>query len=385
MADGAKYRGDYTALTQDILHDSFVDLTQKQFPLISLIIAKDPADARVGKRSFATKPLSGGRLSKIPGFLAGKGLFATDRNKIANSETFMPMVQTGLPTDQGKTMDVTSTTPEKADWDTDTPMSRFARPYFKWFDRMWPISIPRWETLLAANGGALGAAAALVDITAKEARDTTRVAIEYYNTMLWTAASAPTNQNARKYDSLFSIANICGEANVYGGVDRTVHTWWQGNTDATAQPKSLKALIRDYKFTGAKVAQYGFENDDVFVFCNPDLFTVFEDEAKANGAMLTMANDPMYATAGFKFDIIRYQPGVYVVNDFSVPANNVAFLRPDTFFLANHPADNWRVEPFRYGGQIAGGRDAMESSLRVNMMMGNVCPALNALYTNVTA
>jgi hypothetical protein len=384
MADGVKYRGDYTAFTQDVLHNEMVDLTQGQFPLVSLIIAKDPADARVGKRSFATKPLSGGRLSKVPGFLAGKRLANIDRQKIANSETFMPLVQTGLPTDQGKTMGVADTTPEKVDWDTDTPLSRGARPYFKWYDRMWPISIPRHEVLLAANGGSAQAAAALVDITSKEARDTVRTAIQFYNTQLWTAASAPSNQDARKYDSLFSIHNICGEANLYGGTDRTLHTWWQGNTDATAQPKSLKALILDYKFTGAQVANYGFENDDVFVFCNPDLYTVFEDEAKANGAM-AMGGEQMYATAGFKFDIIKYQPGVYVVNDFTCPANTVAFLRPDTMFVAFHPADNWKVAPFKYAGEQAGGRDAMESSLRVNMMMGCLCPKLNAIYTNVTA
>jgi hypothetical protein len=387
MANSAPVRSDYTALTQDVLHESMVDFTQQQFPLAALIIAKDPQDAKVGKQSFGTKALAGGRLSRVPGFLAGKRLMPMDRAKIQNAETFMPLIQTGLPTDNGKTMDVASTTPEKTDWDTDTPMSRFQRPYTRWFDKMWPISIPRWETLLAKGGGAGNAAAALVDISAKEARDTARVAISYYNSMLWNPASAPSNQEARKHDSLYSIHNICGEANRFMGIDRSLaaNAYFRGNTDATAKPKSLKALLDDYRFTGAAVSQYGMEQDDVFAFCNPSLFTTFRDEAKSNGAMQITSASQDYAKAGFKFDIVQYEPGLWLVNDFTCPANTVAFLRPDTFYVAFHQADNWRVAPFKYAGEIAGGNDAMESYLRVNMMMGCVAPCLNAIYTNVTA
>lgn len=385
MANGAKVRTGLATLMQDHLSSKVVNLMSNAMPLVYFLLAKD--GQKSGQAGFygLGRYASGYLISGVP---VGK----VRREEILNSDTYMPIVQTYLPVaGDGKVLGMYDTMPTRTSWDTKSPGTYFTRPYFKWIERVDPIMVPKKELRRTKNaaGNEKLASAAVGDLFKVETEAVLTTHLQWWNSKLWDPTNTgPSNTDAAVWDSPNSIASALKADNVYGGVDRSIsgNSWYRGNYVTAHRAASLEDLVNEANFT-FKCAAKGFGIELLIV--GADLMPVFMAEARAKGGQIMYDGLPNMGEVGFKRPIVRFN-NTYVVYDPQCPCkangddkNAVAGLNLATWTLALSRNANFTIdEPFDLS-KTDGGKDAIKSQIRTELMLACEAPSLNAWWEDV--
>jgi hypothetical protein len=308
---------------------------------------------------------------------------------------YYPLVQTSNPT-QGdeKSMTDYDNDPVASNWETESPLSRFTQPAFKFVRRKAPYKVPHSEvrTAKATAGNAEGQAAkAIQSVYDAEIKSRMAVHCQSWNEMLWgTHASfplgRPTTETDNTWDCLFSIAEAIDDNNVYGGVDRALaaNSWWRGNK-ITAATSAVFADIIDYCNYDLGMAAKGMGVDLIIV--GAALFKIAKAEAKAEGYQMFSEGIPEWPEFGFKREVIRIFSGgrkVYVIYDPECPASHLAALNLNTWTLAVHPDSNFKISTPSDQTKNEGGDEADTGTIATEIMLCCEVPQMNAYFTNVS-
>ncbi len=261
------------------------------------------------------------------------------------------------------------------------------RPFFKWVEHIDPILV--WKKSLrrtrrAAGGDTPGANEAVGDLYRAEVESVLSTHLQWWNEEFWGTnghAGAPSNVDADVWDGMYSLQNANGLTNVYGGLDRNVNNYpvWKGNLDSTARPAVLQDIINNANYSkGLAKKGQGAE----LVICSMTNFPIFAAEAQAKGGRIEYGGLPDMAEFGFKRPIIRFNNS-YCIFDPECPTNHVSVMNLATWTVALSPDANFTVdEPFDLS-KTDGGKDAIKSQIRTEMMLACEAPSLNVYYTAV--
>jgi hypothetical protein len=388
MADSAKIRSGLAGLMQDHLSDKAVSLLVNTMPLIYFLINRD------GNKATNLKGTGNG----APGFY-GLGRFATGslfsgvpvsktrREQILNSDKYMPIVNTILPpASDGKVATMTDTMPTRANATTNTTSSRFVRPFFKWVERIDPILVWKKEIRRTKKAAAneKAASVAVGDLFKSEAEQVMTTHLQWWNEQFWGtngAAGAPSNVDADVWDANYSLRNANKADNVYGGVDRSIagNAWWRGNYDNVARPPVFEDLINDACFVKG-IAKKGQGAE--LALCSVLDFPVFWAEVKAKGGQIYYDGLPDMGEVGFKRPVFRFN-NTFCTFDPECPQGDLAVLNLSTWTVAVSPDANFTVDDAFDLSKTDGGKDAIKSQIRTEMIVANEAPGLNVYYDNI--
>lgn len=374
-------------MMQDHLSDRVVSLLVNIMPLVYFLINKDGnKETRLGKPGSGSGFLNVGRFG-VGAFFAGLPISSPKREKVLNSDKYMPDINWQLPPQSdGKVATMADTMPQRAAWTTSTTASRFKRPFFKWVERIDAIMVPKKDIRRTrrAAGGEENANAAVGDLYKTEVESVLSTHLQWWNEEFWGTnghVGAPSDVDADVWDGLYKLENCAHTTNVYGGLDRTVanNAFWKGNRDTTARPAVLQDIINDANFVkGLAKKGQGAE----LLICSMQNFPIFAAEAAAKGGRIEYSGLPDMAEIGFKRPIIRLGNS-YCIFDPECPAQHVAVLNLTTWTVCINPDANFTVdEPFDLS-KTDGGKDAIKSQIRTEMIVANEAPSLNAYYTAV--
>jgi hypothetical protein len=382
MANSASVRTNLQTLMQDHLSSKVVSLLVNIMPWMYFLLGRE--GNKTGFYSIG-RPKSGT-------IVAGTQMTKARREEIANSGQYMPIIQTTLPSQSdGKVMGMTDTMPTRSNWTTNNPGNYFTRPFFKWVERCDPILVPKKQIRRTKNaaGNEQKASAAVGDLFRAETESVLSTHLQWWNQQFWDPTNTgPSNVNADVWDNVYSIASMCDTANNYGGVDRSlsVNSWYQGNRPTSHRPAVLEDLVNEFLYTFKSAAKgVGCQ----LMICGFDLFPIFKAEAKAKGGVITYNDLPEIGEFGFKREVVRFN-NTYVVMDPQCPSktrgdskNVVAGINLDTMTVAINAEANFTVDEPSDLSKTDGGKDAIKSQIRTEMIVGCEAPSLNSWWEDV--
>lgn len=384
MANSASIRTGLTALMQDHLSNRVVSLLVNTMPFMYFLLGREGnKDGAIG----IGRPKTGAILS-------GVSVSRPKKEAILNSDKYMPIIQTTLPAQSdGKVLTQYDTMPTRANWSTLTTTGMFTRPFFKWVERVDPLFVSKKDIRRTkqAAAGEQKASAAVGDLFRAESESVLSQHLIWWNTQFWAPyTTAPSNVDAGVWDSPYSIAAALKNDNVYAGVDRSfgANAYWKGNYHSTHAAPVLEDLVNTANYTD-KCQAVGMGID--LLICGLDLFPQFKSEAKAKGGTVFYDGKvPSIGEFGFKREIIKFN-NTYVVMDPACPSKNgtgaatnaVAGFNLDTWTVAINPNANFEIdEPFDLT-KTEGGKDAIKSQLRTELIVACEAPAVNVFWTDV--
>jgi hypothetical protein len=397
VADSTYIRSSLQSLMQDFLSDRLVSTLVNTMPLMYFLLGKD--GNKDGVYGLGV-PKTGAVFSGVPMSKARK-------QEILGTDTFMPIVQTSLPNESdGKVLTNYDTMPVRANAATagNTAGTRYTRPFFRWTERADPILVWNKEirrTRRQNGGGGPRASAAVGDLFTSEERNVLTTHLQWWNKRLWYRNEAgevaginggfPTNVDDKTWDNPYSIRQACLNNNVYGGVDRSLaaNSWWQGNV-VTAHRAAVLSEIVDEANYALGCAALG-KTIDLWVV-GSKLFPIFAAEARSKGGQIIYANGqlPGYGKYGFTRQVVQFN-NAFVLFDPLCPTagvggatkNCMAGLNLDTWMVSVSPDANFSIdEPFNLA-KTEGGKDAMKSQLRTELMIACESPKVNVWYDDV--
>ncbi len=381
MSTSATVRTGLPALMQDHLSSRLVSTLVDQMPWMLFLLGKD------GNKDGAFglgRPRSGQLYTGMPMTKARK-------EQVLGTDKYMPAIQTSLPSSSnGKVLGMYDTMPTVPNWNSDTPAGRISRPFFKWVERADPIMVPKKEIRRTQRQAGSGASAAIGDLFRFEAENVLTTQVSWWNDQFWGAYTvAPTNVDSDVWDSPYSIAAALKADNVYGGVDRatTANSYWRGNYDTTHRAADLAALIHQANYTN-RCATKG--QGISLLICGLDLFPQFIAQADAlKGQVIYDGKLPGFGEFGFTKEVIRYR-NTYVVLDARCPSvtrgdstNALVGLNLDTWTVAVSPDANFTVDEVSDLTKTEGGKDALKSQIRTELIVACEAPSVNQYWTDV--
>lgn len=379
MANSASIRTDLRTLMQDALSEDLRSTLFNHMPTLGFILS------RTGDKD-GFKGLGVPRSGEV---FSGMGLSKPKKTSIVNSDKYMPIIEVVAAAEaDGKVMGMRDTMPSHSNWTTTSIGSAFTRPFVKWVERADPIQVPKKEIRRTIRGGGSNASVAVGDLFAAETKRRLASHMKWWNTQLWSTTAYPSNEDAEVWDNIHGLSSAIDTDNSYCGVDRTIsaNSYWRGNRVTTATAAVLEDIVNYSQYT-LGIADKGVGIQLVVV--GNTLFPIFKAEAKAKGGTVFYKDIPDIGEFGFKREVVKFN-NTYVLCDPACPSvqkgdtyNVVCVLNPDTWTVAVSPQANFSVdEPFDLS-KTDGGKDAMKSNLRTELMLICEVPSLNVYYENV--
>jgi hypothetical protein len=384
MADSAKVRTGLPALIQDHLSPKLVNNVSNVMPLVYALLGLD------GNK----KDIYGLGRYKTGVVISGVPMTPVRREKILNSDTYMPAVVTSLPGDH-KGMGQRDTLPQRTNWTINHPASRIKRPAFKWFEMASPLSVPNKDIRRTRQTAPNEAAAykAIGDLWRLESDLVEQSHTQEWNKRFWgtTGTGAPTDQSAEVWDNIFSVKEALKEDNIYGGVDRTLaaNAFWKGHFISAERAINLEDLINEADYNlGCRKKGRGIG----LVLCGGTLFPKFKAEARLKGGTIFHDGMPKMGEFGFRREVVRFND-TFVIYDPECPdvlhesgsysTNAAAFINLDTWTIAISPDANFSVDDPFDQSKVKGGTDETTSNMRTEMMFVCEAPSLNVWFDNI--
>lgn len=379
MANSASIRTDLRSLMQDTLSENLVSTLFNTMPTLGFILSRNG-----DKDSF--KGLGVPRYGEV---FSGMGLSKPQKKNIVNSDKYMPIIEVVAAAEaDGKVLGMRDTMPVHSNWQTTSIGQAFTRPFVKWVERADPILVPKKEIRRTARGGGSNASAAVGDLFTAETKRRLASHLKWWNTQLWSSSAAPSNEDAETWDNIHGFASALDNDNNYCGVDRSLsaNSYWRSNRVTAARAASLEDLV-NYSQYDLGIVDKGAPIQ--LLICGNSLFPTFKAEAKAKGGTVFYKDIPDIGEFGFKREVVKFN-NTYVLCDPACPSkhkgdtkNVVLVLNPDTWTTAFSPQANFTVdEPFDLS-KTDGGKDAMKSNLRTELMLICEVPSLNVYFEDV--
>lgn len=207
------------------------------------------------------------------------------------------------------------------------------RAYWAWRQAHQPIVFSNID--IAKNGGT----EKVLDLVRTGAEDARLALKDKFGTALFTA------QSGDQMDSLVDACDDSTNVNIYGGINRTNNSWFQGNYTASAGALSLSLLATDYDS-----AKSGTDT--------PTLIVMHESEWSSYEALLQpqarynfMQNGYPLTDGGFKSLMFRGTPVIAdeYCTDAYVYTLNERYLKVATLKHPDYPTDKmgFSVSPMR--------------------------------------
>ena len=384
MANSAKVRTGLSGLIQDHLSDRLVSKLVEIMPLMFFLLARE--GSKMGGAFGLGRP-------KVGQLYTGMPMTKARREEVLNSDKYMPIVDTLLPAEaDGKVLGMSDTMPQVSDWANNGPTKGLVRPFFKWVERADPIQVAKKEirrTKRAARNEQK-ASAAVGDLWRFQTDKVLSTHLKWWNNKLWGASTvAPSNVDADVWDSPYSLHAALKDDNNYGGVDRGVaaNAYWKGKYDTTHRAADLVSLIHQAQYT-YEMAKYGLPVS--LIICGLDLFPQFITQVDAlKGQVIYDGKLPGIGEFGFTKEVLRYR-NTFIVMDPNCPSktkgdatNAMTMLNLDTWTVAVSPDANFEADdPFDLT-KTDGGKDAIKSQLRSELIIGCECPSANVWWNDV--
>lgn len=368
------------------------DVTFDIMPTVAFLIGQD--GDKEGPQGIG-RPRSGG-------ILAGAGrVNSPNKESVLNTATYRPFVTAGYPsTSLNKVVGQHDTVPLQTNADTDTTPSYFRRPFFRYTEIDTPLFV--WNkdielTKSSTRGENPDVRKAIGKLVTTEVTQKLKTHIAGWNSMFWTAASAPSDaDNQDGWDSQYSFAAACKEDNVYGGIDRALsaNSYFRGNYISTTQPASAMHLVEYVRYNETR-GTFRKGNWPMLYVVGPRLWTQFRAEARAKGAGVIVTSDtiPMMGQFGHKkTDVIKIDDSNFFILDPSCPTNSVAgattnaclAITPSTWTVAIRPSKNFTPDEWFDLSKTEGGKDALKSQIRTELLLACEAPSLNFYFTDVS-
>jgi hypothetical protein len=392
MADNAAIRSGISTLIQDHLSQKLVNLLTNVMPLTYFLLGKD--GNKKGNLTGGTDTAIYGLGRRATGFLlTGVPVGKTRREQVLNSDRYMPIVQvSNPPASDGKVLTQRDTMPSRTNWHLNSPVTRYKRPFFKWVERVDPISVPKKDirrVKTAAPNEKL-ASKAIGDLFTAEADNVMSTHLQWWNQHFWgtDGTGYPADVDAEVWDNIYSVKQSLLTNNIYGGIDRTVsaNAFWRGNAVATHRAAVLEDLV-NYANYDLGCAKKGIGIN--LLLCGANLFPIFAAEAKAKGGQIYYDGLPDMGEFGFKKPIVRFN-NTFVVYDPECPSkingadkNAVAGLNLDTWTMAISPGANFTVDEAFDQSKVKGGADEITSNIRTEMIFACEAPSVNVWFDDV--
>lgn len=393
MADIAAVRRGIQTIMQDHLSSKVVAMNTPRLVLLNFIAMK--TGDKKGIYGMG-RPMVDGKVNT--GIIVSRSETAKARKEeIFGSLVYQPIIRFRLPpaTDNKVITSRTDNDPSRADWANNQTEQMFVRPAFKWFILTSPGKVSkltmRMTTAAAKND--VRAWEAIGSLFTAEASAVNEVHHKSLNERLIglapsdgksPVAGRPSNESAEWYDNLFGLEAALHDANIYGGVDRTVvgNEWWKGNRVATPVRTSFEDMINFAKYQAPRpLANFGL-NVDLMLVGNA-LFVKAIAEGRAKGSQpIYEGACPEFAEFGIKNDAVRIGR-TWIVNEPEFPAGHCAGLSLDTFTVAIHPKANFTVSEPADQQKIEGGSRAVTFTEETQIMACCEWPAGNVYWTDV--
>lgn len=384
MANSAKVRTGLSALMQDHLSSKLVSNMANIMPWMLFLLGRDGSKA-AGASFGLGVPKSGQLFTGVP-------MTRARREEVLGTDKYMPAILTSLPAEgDGKVLTMTDTMPQRSDWTNETPASRITRPFFKWVERADPILVPKKQIRRTKRqSGANKASAAVGDLFRFESETVTTTHLKWWNSKFWGASTvAPSNVDADVWDSPYSIHAALKDDNNYGGVDRalTANAYFRGNYDTTHRAPDLVSLIHQANYTnGCASLGQGIG----LIITGLDLFPLFIQQVDAlKGQVIYDGKLPGIGEFGFTKEILRYR-NTYIVMDPQCPSitrgdatNAMVGLNMDSITVAVSPDANFEVDEPSDLTKTDGGKDAIKSQIRTELLWCCENPKVNQWWNDV--
>lgn len=353
--------------------------------LLTGLTGKKPKDVGLGAPNTATSVLISGTRTASP-----------NKEKMFAESAYRPTIQYQAPAStDGKTIGQYDTMPTRTSPSTLTPASYFIQPEFHFHEHADPYEVPndQIETIVANTTGGWPAQATLAigNIMDAEVESVQGTHLKYFNQVLWgtTGSGAPSDQTAVKWDTLHSLKNSIGAhgtaagGNNYGGLDRTLHSFWEGKgTDSTGNIV-FRDLIRTLNYDpNYRFADVGAGVD--IIACDGNLFQKALNEADGKSGIILHNGLPKEGEIGFKQDLVCFDNKTYVVYDPECPSGEMAALNSSTWTVAIHPNKNFKISTPEDQQKIRGGVDSTTGTIRTKMLWCCEEPHYNAYFTGCT-
>lgn len=331
----------------------------------------------------------------IPDVMTTRNLSGAQVRQLAGLLEYKPVIHTAT-SDGSKVMGVRDTLPSEPTPTLTSPDLHYGTAGFRMFRIATPVQVWRSSIEMAKrDSGAIGQRGLAVLNVFNNALDE-KMAVHIDSQLsprLW--GGAVSNQDAVTWDGLLGIDKICGSTNIYGRIDRAdpvCPSSWKGNTVTTSKPAIFTDLIEQTKYnldgSGVGIAKYG---DDVqCVLTGSALFYAARKELLAKGATIVNNSRPDFAKWGVKQEILQYG-NTWIAMDPSIPTQTTtgqwaAFLNLDSFTVIFDPAYKGKKTPWKYlPDYAAGAQEAYACEIISQLIFACEKPAVNTLYTNVTA
>jgi hypothetical protein len=377
-------------LTADHMSSIAVDLTFTIMPTVAFLIGQ-PGDK--------DSPFGIGRpKGVVSGAASMKGL---NKETVLNTATYRPIITKDYPsTSLNTVLGQHGTMPLQANADTDTTVSYFVRPHFRYTELATPLLVWKKDielTKSSTRGENPDVRKAVGSLFKTEIAQKMKTQLSSWNSMFWSAASAPSDaDNQDGWDSQYSFANALKEDNSYAGIDRaqSANSYWRGNyvtTNPTASAMSIVEYVRYDHNDG--VFRYG--NWPMLYVVGPRLWTQFRAECRTKGAGVVVSSDTIPNMGQFghqKTDVIKIDDNNFFICDPSCPtngvngatANAVLALTPSTWTVAIRSSKNFAADDWFDLTQTEGGKDAFKTQIRTELMLACEAPKLNFYFTDVS-
>jgi hypothetical protein len=325
--------------------------------------------------------------------ISSLGTAQARKEKMMAERVYLPMIQTTAPsqTDE-KGMTDYDNDPVVADWEANSPLSRFTQPRFKFCRRKMPYKIPHSDIRTAISSARTEGEAAAAIRSVYDAEVTSRMAVhcKSWNQILWgthptLTNDAPTSEDANTWDCLHSIQTALKADNTYGGVDRSLsaNSWFRGNYITASNTQSFNDRI-NYCNYDLGLAGKGLGVQLIIVGATQ--FKKAKAEAKAESYQLMTNGIPEFPEFGFKREVVKIFSGnrpVYVIYDPEVPAGHGAFLDPSTWTVAVHRDANFKVSVPADQTKVEGGDEADTGTINTEILMACEVPSANVYFTTL--
>jgi hypothetical protein len=399
MADKASVRTGINALIAENWSQDCIDTTMIQMPLMGAFIGKfgDKSAGPIGLGIPNSRSLfSGSKHAKIR------------RKEILSGRIYQPLIHHLLPNESdGRVVGVAGHMGSVENWEDNGPAKRFKRPSVKWCELTDPCEVSNQdiENTRAAAAGERNGWEAIRNLIHVERNDRLAKHLERWNQLLWgtyaggavagasrpSTTGAPTDEDADKWDAIYSIANALGTTNTYCGIDRSVsgNEFWKGNTISAATSANFRELIRyaNYGMTlpdgKTGLASKGGGIDLLVVGGALFQTALAEADAKSGTRILPGEKIPAFGNFGFAQDTVRID-NTWVIFDPTCPASVVAGLNLNTWTLAIQPSKNFSQTETVDNSIYKGGDDSTSWHIRTEIMLICEAPSWNVYWTAVS-
>lgn len=337
------------------------------------------------------------------------GISRPNKEKMFRERIYEPIVKKTRPTDSGRIKkmayrDSTAAVPHPSTGDS-LVLERFIQPRFKLSRTQAAATIwhddKRTAFSNATNPGM--AAKAILSVFEVEDKDAEDQLCRDINDELFGIngkSGAPSSEDAKVWDSIYSISKALDATSTYGGLDRTDadNAWWKGVNYTSAFTGTFEDLLNhvnykvydDLNIHGGLggLATKGLAISLIVV--GGDLFIRAKNEAKTRTAsyQVTQVPDPVY---GFTRDRVTITAGgrqchvIYDPSMDSVSATTAYLLAPETWSLAIPSDRNFATSKILDLSELSEGGDERDAwHKEVDIMLACEVPSNNAIYSTIS-